>query len=311
MKTSARGTRSFAPVVVGVLAIVVCAMGIAFLAFALINTMQGPSWKDNANQLVHTVSQEESGTAWDDGASPLWLADTRGIELPEGCISSDEALAEAASIAESAFEATPLSRAYAILRTDYHVDPRYFDALGDLFWDVTMETSEGLVNAWIDAYTGEDVRADITRTDYLAPDFWTFFDEWAESGSSSEPSGRWGTIADEQESAAAEEEPQSAYAASSRERNVIQREYVAKLAAQPASVPFAEEAVRIVNERALGHGAEAVSSMVCMDGNGAYIVDVELSDGAHLFVHLSQDDSNSMIVYERHRASLIDLLYPL
>lgn len=311
MKTSANRPRSITPVIVGAAAIIICAAGIAVLAFTLINIMQGPTWKDNANQPVHTVVQMENESDAEESYSPLRLVDTRGIELPDDCVTAGEAFATTTDIAESVFRTTPYGRAYAVLRTHYHIDPYYFDALGDLFWDVEMETTMGIVHTWINAYTGQDVQADYTYSSSISDDYWAFYDAWAESGSESEPSGRWGTIPDEQQRAATEEEPQCAYAGSSKERNIIQREHATALAADPASAAFAEEALRIVNTRNLGNGAEAVSAAVCLEGDRTYLVDVELSDGSYLVLHLFQESPSNVRAYERHNTSLVDLLYPL
>lgn len=311
MKTSVDRPRPIAHIIVGAAAIVICAAGIAALAFTLINIMQGPTWKDNANQPVHTVVQQEGESEMEESYSPLRLVDTRGIELPDDCVSAGTAFAETTRIAKTVFRTTPYGRAYAVLRTHYNIDPHYFDALGDLFWDVEMETTNGIVHARINAYSGEDIQADFTYSSFLSDDYWAFFDEWAESGSESEPSGKWATIPDEQQRAANEEEPRSAYLGSSKERSIIQREHAAALAADPASAPYADAALRIVDAGDLGNGAEAVSATVCYEADMTCFVDVELSDGDHLVLHLLREDPSSIIVYERHNTSWIDLTYPL
>lgn len=178
MSTPAKTTRLRTSFVAGAIALVVCVGGILLLAFGLVSIGQGPTWEDNANQPIHIVSQDADETASDGASSPLWLTDTRGIDLPADCISSEDAFGEAGGIAESAFGATTYGRAYALLRTDYHIDSYYFDVLSDLFWDVTMETSKGLVHVWIDARSGTDFNASITPSDHLAPDHWDFFEAW-------------------------------------------------------------------------------------------------------------------------------------
>ncbi len=311
MSAPAKTTRLRAAFIVGAIALVVCMGGILLLAFGLVSIGQGPAWEDNANQPIHTVSQDVDETISDGASSPLWLTDTRGIDLPTDCISSEDAFGEVGGIAESVFGATPYGRAYALLRTDYHIDSYYFDVLGDLFWDVTMETSEGLVHVWIDARSGMDFNASITPSDHLAPDYWDFFEAWRESGSESEPSGRFGFIGDEQRRAAEEQAPISAYEFSSKDRNELQREYVAELAARAALLPYSEEALRLVDEAGLGNDARTVSTAVCAEGDHAYTVDVELSDGSHLFCELSQSEPIELKSYERHNASLVDLRFPL
>lgn len=308
MQGSLKKKRVKAALITGIVAIVICAIGVVILAWTLMRPGE-PRWQ-YVDPETATAAAESIANEMPEPALRRWLVDTRGIDLPADCVSATYAFAETADIAVSVFGASPCERAYAVLRTDYHMDPTFYDTLDDLYWDVTMETSEGPVNAYINARTGEDFTATITPADRIPSDSWDFFEEWEESGSERPLSKQWGTVADEE---GWEEEKQELLERKKTEpkgRNAYQRQRIAEMASDPANAPYTEEALRLANEGNMGNGARAVSAVVCLgDEEGPRTVDVTLDDGAHLFMNFYP--GTALQGYTRHNASLVDVVYPL
>lgn len=298
-----------AALITGIIAVVICAVGVLILAYTLMRPGE-PRWK-YVDPETATAAAESIANEMPEPALRRWLVDTRGIDLPADCVSATYAFAETADIARSVFGASPYERAYAVLRTDWHMDPTFYDTLDDLYWDVMMETSEGDVNVFINARTGEDFAASMVPADLIPSDSWDFFEEWAERGDDAPPTDRWGTVADEEGWAETKQELLERAKTEPKGRNAYQRQRIAEMAADPANASYADEALRLANEGNMGNGAQAVSAAVCLEGDRTYLVDVELSDGSYLVLHLFQESPSNVQAYERHNTSLLDILYPL
>lgn len=247
--------------------------------------------------------------------------DDRGIELLEDDVSAQYAVAVAAELAKRVYGQTPTNRAQAVLynsRTTYLQD---VDQIDGLYWNVLLETENGTVSAVVAASTGIDCRSDYSA--FQAEDWKAAFDNW--NGS---PGGDGAYFGTEAELVAQQEEVRARYGDDYGKSSLSEAELarmradkaalVLQFAAEHEQDPHPERAVELANEYGLGNGATAVSGRTVTKGAGGafddnppeetYLVDVELDDGAHLFVCIGKD-SQSLYGYERSALDYLTLHY--
>lgn len=240
--------------------------------------------------------------------------DTRGIDLPEDAVSAQYAAALAADIAERSFNLAPSGRCAVSLRDSATtLDEDYFGFAG-LYWNVELETENGLIRTSIAASTGVDFQSNLVlqgKTD------WQWFDTW---NSDEGGSGRYGT---EQELVAQYEEIVEKYGEDYGKPLMTEDEiaYVHDMkraammenAESWVDLPHAEKAVELVNDRGIGNGATAVSARTLMSGGSSsigsiYVVEVTLDDGTYLFVNMGEE-SLELSGYQRSATDLPTLMY--
>lgn len=240
--------------------------------------------------------------------------DTRGIDLPEDAVSAQYAAALAADIAERSFNLLPSGRCAVSLRDSATtLDEDYFGFAG-LYWNVELETENGLIRTSISASTGVDYQSNLVlrgKTD------WQWFDTW---NSDEGGSGYYGT---EQELVAQYEEIVEKYGEDYGKPLMTEDEiaYVHDMkraammenAASWVDLPHAEKAIELVNDRGIGNGATAVSARTLMNGGSSsigsiYVVEVTLDDGTYLFVNVGEE-SLELSGYQRSATDLPTLMY--
>lgn len=235
--------------------------------------------------------------------------DTRGIDLPEGSVSAQYAVAATAEIAERAYAQKPTGRALAVLYNSETTMSASYDIIHGLFWNVLVETEGGSVSADIVAADGNDFSSDLSP---FSADGWAKeFDAWDDQNVDGK--SNFGTEAELIESRKEHPEPEPLMD-DSQQNEARQRKIDAMMefASGLADEPHGAKAVEIVNERNLGNGASAVSGRILTSGGGGpidqmplstYLIEVALDDGSYLFVQLGKDD---MALYDCER-SPVDL----
>lgn len=258
----------------------------------------------------------EEASIGDDVQAPAGLdvkVDTRGIELPEGSVSAQYAVAAAADIAERAYGQEPTGRAQAVLYNSETTFASDYDVINGLYWETTVETDNGLVSATIVAATGVDFRSDF---DAFPHEGWSMgFDAWnGDEGAN----GLYGTEEELVASRAEYPEPERIMNDEQvAEVHAMKREGMMGFAESVADEPHAARAVEIANEHELGNGASATSGRILMSGGGGpvdadplhtYIVEVALDDGTYLFVHIGVEDL-ALYGWERSPVDMPTRLY--
>lgn len=243
--------------------------------------------------------------------------DTRGIELPEGNVSAQYAVAVTAEIAERVYQQEPTGRAIAVLyNSETHIMEEY-DTIHGLHWSVQLQTITGKISATIVAASGVDISLHYSPF----PEDWAFFDEWDDKVAGS---SMYGT---EQDFLAGQAEMVAQYGENrgrpfvseeeQAEANARKRAIMEDSSAENAGLPHLDQALQLVNEYDLGNGAVAISAKYAAASGGGpvgglpdsyYIVDVTLDDGAHLYVGVGEQDLQ-LRSYERNNLDFLTFHY--
>ena len=306
MKSSVR--RGESVVVLGAAAALValCAMGLGtFLTSA--EAVEGAA--------PGSAPIEEAAIS-DEAQAPAGLdvkVDTRGIELPEGSVSAQYAVAAAADIAERAYGQAVTGRAQAVLYNSETTFARDYDIISGLYWIATVETEDGLVDATIVAATGVDY--DSSFGPFPHEGWARDFDSWDGD------TGNGGLYGTEEELVASRKEYPEPEPLMDDEQiadvYAMKREGMMEWAESVAGEPHVERAMEIVNERGLGNGASATSGRILMSGGGGpleaeplsyYVVEVALDDGTYLFADIGVEDL-ALYGWERSPVDMPTRLY--
>ncbi len=298
---------------VGVIASVLCIIGVTALGMAL--TLPD----DTGDGTVHTVSLENTALADVTDRVPgelRVLVETQGLELPEGSISPEAAVAATCDVAVRYFGVHPATRTKVIFGEDDRYDPGYEIPRDPASWEVTMETEEGDLTARVNALTGEvwQARADRDFSERYEGTWFEDFDEWERTGISPIQRGKEIQAAMGIAEGAPYEQPEltNEGRAARIEKYQLNLDRRVEAAAAHEDDPVLDAAIDIINGFGIDGGIRAVSAVWIDDVSGVNVTsgaDVTLDNSEHIYCFMRGKGPYELMSFERRPHSWTDHMY--
>lgn len=230
-----------------------------------------------------------------------------GNKLPEGSVSAQYALSTAADLTQKAFGLNITGKALCVL----YKSPACSCGQNQdesVFWEVTVETNEGVVFFVIDPLTGQD-----TRGDHL-----TYVKKWEEKFDAmteesylremNDTLGKFPNCTTEHET------PEDYSALISEEYYLEYKTELDALAEQYKDSKYLSEALELANASLLNDDAQVTLSKVVGVPSGGYLdgydVELQLSDGSYLHIRLTETNM-ALFSYSRSERSSLESRFPL